>query len=386
MRPASQELIDGLAGSRQVETLVVHAWYDGDLVAADLPVTDWQISADATRDVPIDFSATITDGDGLLSPWDHTDPVLGVAGTRLQLAYRVDGQDGVEQVPMETLTITDANPHDTWRRIDGRWVSTGSTVPVAAQSLLADLNVDLPGPDAPPPRSTRVGEIRRMVGGLMPVVVDPAVGDVSAGSEAYESTRLAVVQDHARALGARIHVDPSGTLLLLPDLAPTQPVWTVRGGPDGAMIDTGRSFRKDDIINAAVAEGSGGDVEIVERAMLLDGPLRWGGPAGFRPRTHASPLYVAPAAALLGAQRVLERTRRERGVDFVITTLPMPLVELGDLWRILVPTRWGVELDVTGPVTAWSLSGTAGTPEVSTVTVTVPSDVVAAAVEAIRNA
>lgn len=386
MRPASADRLEALAGGRGVEGVVAHVWYAGKLVAADLPVTSWSLEADATREVQSSLTLSVTDPDGALSPWSHTD-TLGAAGHRIQLVYRFGEPDGhdFEQVHLGWYAITRVTVEETHRQTrTGLWVPTGAQIDIQADDLTTLLDVPFAGTEGPKSGARRIGEIRRIAGGVIPVEVY-GVTDQSAGSEAYSGTRLSAIMDHVRAMDATARMTTYGSLVVTPDTAPAVS-WTVEGGTQGVLISASRSYALEDLVNAGVAESSGGsDVEIVGRAVITSGPYRWGGPIGYRPKTHAAPIYTTQLSANRGAQTVLDRAQREQAVNIDVTCPANPYVEVGDTCRLLIPSVWGGVIDVTGQVSAYTLSGSgdAGIGPMSA-RVTVASDVLAGAVGRVR--
>ena len=386
MRSVTADRLEALSGSRGLETASITVWYDGRPVAVDVPLESWSLTADADREVNATLTYTVADPDGTLAPWSHTD-TLGAAGHRAQLAYRFGtvGQPEFEQVQLGWFTHTNVSPRESFRLAStGVWLPTGATIAVTADDLTWDANVPFPGTDAPPTGATRKSEIVRILSGIVPVRFASGITDQSATTEAYTGTRLSAVMDHVRALGCAARMGADGLLDVYPDTAPASS-WTVQGGAAGNLITTSRSYAKADIVNMGVAEASGGTPpELVGRSPINDGPYRWGGPAGFRPKVHSAPIYTSQAAVNAGASTVLARALAERVVDFNVTTLPNPFVELGDSWRLLVPTAWGGELDVTGRVVGYQLSGDAGGVGPMTAVVRATADAVAAAVRSTR--
>ena len=382
MRSVTADRLEALSGSRGLETASITVWYDGRPVAVDVPLESWSLTADADREVNATLSYTVADPDGTLAPWSHTD-TLGAAGHVAQLSYRFGtvGAPDFDQHLIGWYTHTNVTPRETFRVAStGVWIPTGASISVTADDLTWDGNVPFPGTDAPPTGATRKSEIVRLLAGIVPVRFAAGITDSSAATEAYTGTRLSAVMDHVRALNCAARMGADGLLDVYPDTAPAVS-WTVLGGTAGNLITSNRAYAKADIVNMGVAEASGGTPpELVGRSPITDGPYRWGGPAGFRPKVHAAPIYTTQEAVDAGAATVLARALAERVVDFVVTCLPNPFVELGDSWRLLIPSWWGTDLDVTGRVASYHLSGDAGGVGPMSATVRVPADVVTAAV------
>lgn len=367
MRVTDPDLDTEVAASSFNDRLEVNAWYDGELVAADLQIVSWSISWDATREVQAQTSWQIADPDGTLAPWTMADS-LAPGGAQLQVTW-ISGSTGTE-VPLGWYRIREATPQESWRlasKADGspQWTTSGGgTVPVQADDLTC-IPGDLDRLDAEPVvESTSLGEVVRLLSDTMPVTVDPAVVDrnVSA-SLVYEdqASRMSAVTDHLTQCSAVARMGPTAELEVVPE-APGDPVWTIAGGRDGVLIEFSRSMSDDGVYNAVVSTaeptGTGEDaVQLVGRDYLDSGPLRFGGPFGNRKMWHQSPA-TTQAGVDSDARTTLANRQATGEVVLTVTCLMHPGLQLFDVVTLVPPSTEG-EFGINGRVVSMSI-GSAG--------------------------
>lgn len=368
----------GVAGSHEHDRLVAHAWYDGRVVAQDLPVESWSLSEDIDRMVRRQLSLTVRDPDGVLAPWVVDDP-LGVGGARLQVIH-LTGRAG-ERTPWGWFRITGNEAAESWRvyRIpdasaSGRdpdaeyfgerveWVSGGAAVPVEAEDLTRVAILEkLLAPQSAPTGATVLSEVRRLLDGIMPVTVaDGVLDDDVPTSVVYQRERMDAVADLLTRIGCSHRMTGDGQLEVYP-VEQTSPVWTVQGGDSGALITSRRSQRIDGLFNAAMVEGATDDGRpLVGLAVQESGPLAWGGPHGRVPESmSATGLLKTQSAVDAAAVTRLASAARARTIVLEVTCLPHPGVQTGDWVQVACPTVAGVALPVVGVVESVSRGGNA---------------------------
>ena len=153
-----------------------------------------------------------------------------------------------------------------------------------------------------------------------------------------EKNRYDGLADFADGLGQIVYFDERGVLVFrnIPD--ETEPVWTVRAGPGGALVEAGRSLTRDKVYNAVVAFGEGLDDIPPVHAVAYDAsptsPTRYGGPFGKVPREYASPFITTVAQARSAATSML---RRSLGApkEVTLTTVPNPAMRPYDPIRVI---------------------------------------------------
>ncbi|WP_163275323.1 hypothetical protein [Cellulomonas iranensis] len=358
MRVVSQDLDDEVAGTSVADRLEVHAWRGGALVAQGLAVTAWSLGWDASRAVQGQATVTVADPDGDLAPWGMGD-ALAPGGSRLQITW-VSGLSGI-RVPLGWWRIRAADPAEQWRVYrggDGSHVArvpSGGHVSLAADEETATIEMDrLDAQVVTAP--TSLGEVRRLLADLVPVVVHPSVvdGPVPAGL-VYGDSRLSAVIGHLTDRGAVYRMGPAGELEVLP-AGGVGPVWTLAGGDDGVLVGVARSLSDDGVYNAAVSTSTAPDgAPLVGRAQLTSGPLAWGvGTAFGRVPIFHQAIATTQSGVDADARTVLASRVAAGEVDLAVTCLTHPGLQLHDRVVVLAPTRAG-DAAIEGRVVAMTM-------------------------------
>lgn len=376
MRAMSDDALEALSGSRIGEGVTVHVWYDGVPVAENLDISRWSVSSDGTRQVQTQVSLDVVDAEGALAPWGVDDP-LGVGGSQVQVIYTMTGG---ETVDLGWFRITSSDPTENWtlRKIGSgitevdRWVPGGALIPIQANDLAEMIVADkLLAPESPIPGATVLGEVRRLVGDIVPVHVAQGLTDKNVPtSVVYERERLDAVEDLLKTIGAAWRMTGDGQFEVFPR-ATGAPVWTVEGGDEGVLITVRRSQSVDGMYNAVASEGATDDgVPLVGRAFEEAGPLRWDGPHGHRPLFHSATGLLKTQAAVDADARTRLRTEvSSRTMLLPVTCLPHPGLQPGDVVTVASPSVTGAAIPLDGVVRTINLSGS--TSGVSPMTMTV---------------
>ncbi|MFD6094121.1 hypothetical protein ACFWGN_18565 [Oerskovia sp. NPDC060338] len=372
MRDITPEALSALNGSRPADTLTINAWRDGELIAASLPVQEWQISTDSTRQVQTQVQVTFADSNGTLAPWS-VDDILGVAGTRLQMIYTIGGSN--ETVDIGWFRISAVEPVRNFRVItvnDGQeihWVSGGASIPVSADDLTINAVYSrLLAPESPKAGATVLGEVRRLLADVCAVEVAAGVTDATVPtSVVYERERMDAVEDLLSRINCTHRMTGDGLFQVYP-LAVSAPVWTIAPGPGGALVSVQTQQALDGLYNAVVSSGTTATgLPVSAVATEAAGPLRWDGPHGRQPMFHSSPLITSAALALKDAQTTLSNRIASRSVMLTVTCLPNPALQVGDTVVVAQPLVGAEPFDLIGQVTSLSLRGSA---EASTTSMT----------------
>jgi len=388
MRPHSRQVADALAGSQGEVRLVVDAWRGGVTVAEDLPVAEWEISWDVTRQVQAQARVTVSDESGVLAPWAPDDP-LGAGGTRLRCRYRmVDvGQD----VQLEWLRLVRPETVESWR-IHPRtlaWLSTGATVTLGAESLTWQARAErFLGPQSPQVTASTLAEVARLLQDIVPLGSTAGITDKPVSSTViYGSGRMDAVEDLLASLDATHRMSADGLLDVVPIAgAAGDPTFLV-GGDEGVLVDVSRSQDAEGLYNAAVSTSTTEDgKQLVGIATLNDSALRFGGPHGRIPAFHGANLAKTQAMVDADAATYLAtRTTAQRAV-LPVTCLPNPALQVRDPVRLMIPvpgTPDGLPLD--GIVETMRLSGRASSVHPMTLSVSVPTDALQVIAERLRR-
>lgn len=373
MRVVDEGTLGALAGSRPADELVVWAWRDGDLVVPDaLQVIDWSLSDEAGESVKVNqkLSLTVADPDGSLGAWRLGDP-LGVAGTRLQVIYRVGGSGAVNLgwfrvvgnapdvvvdsrvLPEYGLVVPDSvvAPHE--RR---RYVTAG-VVKLDAVDLTVDPDRDrFESPESPPLGTTVVAEARRLVSRYFPVVVDPGVVDMPISSRTvWDRERLEAFQDALSRVSARYRMGGDGECHIYPVAGPV--VWRVE--PGESLVSVGRQQSIEGLYNRWVVEGKDevtGD-PVVASASIETGSLRYGGPHGRAPFFYTSEMITSAEQARDYARELRGKFLDSLAVELVVETVPRPELQAGDRVEVGCPVAAGHVVYFPGTIRSVSRSG-----------------------------
>lgn len=356
MRQLSSDMLDAIAGSVPDARIVCNSWYDGDLVAAKLPVSNWSIRWDGgdRNLVQGKGSFTVTDSSGLLAPWGYDEP-LSAAGSQLQVAFEC----AAGSVDLARLTISSNAPTEQWR-VAGpltQWVAAGASIPITADDLTLIVQ-DEPflASETPPTAATAISEVRRLLKGICPVYVAPGVVDANVpGSIVYKDDRLATVFDLVKSLNCRYRMTGSGQLEIYP-LAKTDTVWTIRGKDGGAMVSLNRTQNRGDLITGVLSNSNDPALEIKALATITSGPLRFGGPLGRKINRHNA-LANTQAGVQKDAESMLENFTTMKTVTLRIICSFHPGVQIGDWVRVAQPIIDGSEYPLDGLVSMVEVKG-----------------------------
>ena len=365
-----------LDGSRPADELVVWAWFDGALAWPDpLQVVSWSRSGSAgsSSKVQQQIKLTVADPSGELSPW-RLDDVLGVAGTQLQLMYKIGGAGVINvgwfrvegNAPDESFTrytieehglvVPDSpvKPHER-----SLFVTSGSVVEVDAVDLTIYPDRDnLLVPESPGGASpTIISEIRRLVGDYFPVVVHPDVADRAvAKTLVYERERLEAVQDLAGRIDARYRMTGDGALEIYP-MAPGPVVW--RAEPEVSLVSVGRAQSTDGLYNLWQVTGKedANGKAITGTASITSGPLRVDGPHGRVPYEYSSEMITTQVQAVAYANTLKMRQEQSLAMELAVVTVPRPELQAGDRIEVGCPVKEGHLAYLPGEIISISSSG-----------------------------
>jgi hypothetical protein len=327
----------------------------------------------------------VTDRDGSLAPWLLEDP-LGVGGTRLQVTYQVGGA-GV--VNLGWYRIAESLPNETWRSyiVDSAGqvntdspiptgkaltvISGGATIHLTADDLgllISNARILAPGsPQGPSP--TIVGEIRRLLADIVPVVTTAGVTDRAVNTSlVYTDDRLAAVADLCSRISCDYRMNGNGQFEIYP-VTPQAPVWTVKGGPEGALVQVGRDQKITGLYNVFIANGTGTvtkadgttqQVPLQSIAQITAGPLRVNGPHGNYPTFYTSTMLTTQAECDAYAATMRDTQIRGLTTDLTVTCLPHPALQQGDWVTVASPVVNGQTVTLNGKVKTMHLQS-AGT-------------------------
>lgn len=325
------------------------------------------LSGDVRLDATADVHATLqleTTGDlwprnasGLLAPFGQEIFVrrgidLGSSILWFPLGYfRIDSveQDDATDGPIR-ITGSDRMSGV----IDGRFTSprqlaAGSVVGEVIRELVTEVH---PGAEVVFDDSLEFGTLARAV--------------------VVEESRHEAIKELVHSAGKVLHWDGAGRLQIRTAPDPTVPIWHVRAGRRGVLVQAGRALTRAGVRNGLVARGEGAasDEDPVQVLVVDDGPnspTRWGGRFGRVPRFYSSPMIATEAQAEATARAML---RRNLGMPYRVdfSTVPNPAMRPWDPTRIVhddgtreihVIETLTVPLDVTTAMAATTQEQTA---------------------------
>lgn len=175
-----------------------------------------------------------------------------------------------------------------------------------------------------------------------------------------EESRYEVLFTLAEGLGKIFFWDNIGRLSF--ETAPDEddPIWEVKAGTGGVMINADRSISRDGVYNAVVVTGEGADQIMPVRAVAYDAqessPTFFGGPFGRIPKFYSSSFITTQEQANNAAQNIL---RRSLGApyDVGLSAVPNPALRPYDPIRVVyndgtrethIVERVTIPFDVTG--------------------------------------
>lgn len=317
----------------------IDAFYDGDLVLADLPIQDGSVTVD--RGSKTRRSLSLTVADPKLLPWTPTDP-LAVYGQTLVVGRGIRFSNGAtEMVPLGTFRI-DSPAGDVTL---GPVTLTGQSMECALIDDQFDVPVTTRG------QATCVDAITTLVRQTLPDAVivnltsgvrNPTVAIVTwdAGSDRWDA-----ITQIATAMQAEIYVDALNRFVLvdLPNVLSDDVVWEIAEGEGGTLISSSRAMSRTAVCNAVVASGENtasatAPISAVARDTDPTSPTRWGGPFGKVTKRISSGLWLTVGDCQSAADFALFDAIAPN-VSTTIDAAPNPALEGGDVIRAVHAKR-----------------------------------------------
>jgi hypothetical protein len=330
-----------------------------------LQVISWSAEDNAGDSVKVSqtLSLTVADPDGSLSAWQFEDP-LSVAGTRLQVIYRVGGAQALNygwfkitgNAPDEVIQSRLVNeygyaqpdspvePHKRTKYI------VGGRVQLNAVDITADVDADKF--EAPESASglTVLGEFARLTAEHFPTVVDAGVPDADVSPfTVWDRERLEACQDLLARVDAGYRMGGDGECHIYP--RQSAPVWRVE--PGQGLVSVQRSQAADGLYNKWVVEGKdSGDGKPVRASSVIDtGPLRYGGAFGRAPFFYSSEMITTEGQALAYSIQLREEFLASLSIELTVETVPRPELQAGDWIEVGCPIAAGHVAYLPGQLT-----------------------------------
>jgi hypothetical protein len=220
---------------------------------------------------------------------------------------------------------------------------------------------------------TIMSEIRRLLDDIVPVVTYGDVVDRAVNKTlVYDRERLTAVQDLCARISCAYRMNGYGQFEVYP-VEKQDPVWTIRGGPEGVLARVNRTQKLDRLYNVFVADGTrtvnNQQVPIRGITRIDGGPLRAGGPHGTYPIFYSSTMLTTQAQCDAYAKTMRDTQVRGLTVDLKVECAPNPALQQGDWVSVYNATVGNRVIPLTGRVTTMSLRSAGNTVERMTLTV-----------------
>lgn len=349
---ATDEPVDELLATSHGVRTRVQCWRGG-VFLGTAPLLDGELSESADQFVSGTLDVDVAAVDDTGASWVPSAPTdaLNVFGSRLNLTYDVRRASG------DWLSIGLG-----WFVVD-EWEAPRGTVSVSGVDVRDVLRTArLLAPSAPAPGGTFVSELKRLIGGRLPVDTTGAPADRTVPSGmAWDESRADAIDELLTAWPARAELDSTGTLVVLPEniTASTPADVVLAEGQGGTVVLTSRSGSRDGLYNVVVARGE--DTSSTTAAPVTGyaadtasgSPTDVNGPMGELVTFFASPLLRTKAQADAAAATILARSLRSAEI-VPVTCLPDPRIGVNtrvDVTRLDGTTVTGIVLTSKLPLT-----------------------------------
>lgn len=332
----------------------VDGYQTGDApTGTELPVLDGEIEFNATADIRASGSIEV------IGDWPTSQNLsLAPYGAEVFLSRGIDrGANGVLWAPMGYFRISEVTQADAAKgplklTLDDRMATIIDSRFLQPRQWMI---------------GTTVGEIvdeliLRIYPDAVIVFDDDSNLSELGRSLIVEESRYEMLMTLAEGLGKVVYWDELGQLVFrtIPDEG--DPIWSVKAGPGGAMVEADRSLSRQGVYNAVVVTGEGADDLMPVRAVARDAqqssPTFFTGPFGRIPRFYSSPFITTQAQADNAARNLLQQSLGAP-YDVGLSAFPNPAVRPFDVIRVVydngnrelhVVQRATIPFNVTSPV------------------------------------
>lgn len=350
MRDTSDTWASLVSGSHEVISRV-DAWYDGEKVAANLPVEEGQVEFDEQSFVRGRLTLRLAVTPDLI-PKAATDP-LAPYGQELHVRRGIRHPDGgLELISLGWFRIQSVGITEGWNYVEGGtspWQTTGASLDVDAVDRAVKISdAQFLSPEKPVYTASCTNEIKRLVRtqvkiGTWNVIDAPVPPDL-----VYSDDRAAVVQALCSAMDGIGYMDADGLFVVRKIDTATNTGYTAEIGPRGTMINWSYVLTRDGVYNAVVARGQNSDRAPVQFLVTeTQGPTRFDGPFGQAPLIFNSAFITSVADAYRIVNSTVASLRNSRDVEITLQIVPNPALEVGDMIWINTP-RGAVDARISG--------------------------------------
>jgi len=332
MYSVSDRFLQRIGASGKVKT-VVDLYFDGELVAADIPVAAGQIRC--SRDSDSRRSGSLTIADPTLVPAIKSD-ILIPYGTEIQIRSGMVYPDGEELIPMGIFSLEETQWDEGKSSIseiqffDRTKAMQRFFLPNvydASGQLVVNLLSTLPGLTFP--------------GGGVTVTVDPSLANPKLlGGTTYDTNHWDIMTTLAEIIGAEVYFDVDGNIQVVPipyidSSTPNSAAdWTVGVGDNGVLINARRGISRADTYNSVLVRGgtkaNGKQAWSQSYDLNPASPTYYNGPFGrARKVIENSALITDGDCYNLAIAELRKVTGLAKSVAF--TSLRNPALEVGDI-------------------------------------------------------
>lgn len=354
MKSVSPSFLAAVASSHNI-ALHVDAYYDGELIVADLPVTEGTVKLTRTDMVRAVLDCTIADPIGDLVPRRKAD-ALNVYGQELHVRAGVEWPTREETVSLGWFRIQSFKADERWTLAPNEvdWIRSGANIVVSGMDRMAKVVDDRFVTQLQPvPGNSCLDEIIRLVSGIVPVGAIDA--DVYAADRTapiglvYEEDRAEAIAKLAASINAYCYIDGDGSLRVR-STTPIDSGLVIGAGTSGVAISIDTTNSRDGIYNAVVAKGEDGASVAPYQSVAYDrdpsSPTHWDGPFGHVPGFFSSPFITTQNAADTSARTRLINLKKEQEQQFSVSIVPNQAIEPDDIFTLVLPSQVGVKVKV----------------------------------------
>jgi hypothetical protein len=342
MRKHSDALAAVLAGSFS-RRLIADVFHGSERVMQNLPITSWSLDGDLGATIKHGGRGTVVHpsvaGESLVP--EGTEGILSPFRAKLLLLMEITAGGFSETITLGWFKITEVpSARDYFASVNGVQTVTSSVVELVFESLDVDLNRrGFRSEEQPPTLGSCYAEIRRISN--MPVT--ETLPDLPLPTAfVYAATsggRLKGIQAIAGLLGGTAVIDPSGALVVVPDVGGS-PVGSIVVGPNGTVTDVPYAIDTDTVYNCVVGSYEDADRNpIYSYAEITQGPLATSGPYGELTFYDTSEMVKTQTQANARVADILAQSTRRQQFDVPVQCIIDPRFELGDVVTLVGHSR-----------------------------------------------
>lgn len=317
---------------------VADVYFDGQLVAENLSVSEGSIRVEL--DGQVRRSGSITIADPRLVP--ALSDILSPLGAEMRIRQGVVYPNGEEElVPLGIFRLEVTS-----------WGEADRAPKIQLYDRSKALYADLPSPHSKSGWMASAAIIQFLewfYPSLTPIspsgLFGPELTDYRLpGGHVYESSNhWDPIVELAKNMGGRLHFDVDGDPRCekIVELSGTSvPVYTVNAGEGGVLVSADRSYSREGVYNAVNVRGAARANGSIPKATAYNqdpgSPLRYGGPFGKTGTTIDDATLTTTAQCLSRARAELARyTGLSYSLDF--SAVPNPALDAGDIVKFVYP-------------------------------------------------